>query len=82
MDAMSDSVLDELVAAAVGWSGVMAVPVDPVARPAAPPEPGAGLAKLAATLIVAGSWGHRGRFRDITRARGPARRPRYRKDPE
>jgi hypothetical protein len=79
-DAMYDSVLDELVAAAVGWSGLMAVPVDPVARPAALPEPGAGLAKLAATLIVAGSWAHRGRFRDFTR--GPARRPRYRKDPE
>jgi virginiamycin B lyase len=80
MDAMCDSVLDELAAATVGWPGLMAVPVDPVARPAAPPEPSVGLAKLAATLIVAGSWGHCGRFRGVTSR--PAGRPRYRKDPE
>jgi hypothetical protein len=80
MDSISDALLDELAAAAVGLAGRLAVPVDPVARPAAPLEPGAGLMKLAATLIVAGSWGHRGRFRGVTSR--PAGTPLYRKDPE
>ena len=48
-------------------------------RPAeAPQEPGKALANLAATLIVAGSWGHRARFRGVTSRR--AGWPRDRKD--
>jgi hypothetical protein len=80
VDAMCDSELDELAAAAVGWPGLMAAPVDPVARPAAPREPVGGLAKLAATLIVASSWVHRGGLRGVRS--GQAGRPRLGKDPE
>jgi hypothetical protein len=72
--------LDELAAAAVGSLGRLAVPTDPFARPETPQEPGKGLAKWAATLIVAGSWGHRARSRGVTRR--PAGRPRERKESE
>jgi hypothetical protein len=77
MDAMSDAMLDDLAAAVVGWPGRPAVPADPIARPEASREPAEGLARLAATLIVAGSWSHRARFRGATRRQ--AGRPRYRK---
>jgi hypothetical protein len=80
MGAISDALLDELAAAAVGSPGRLAVPADAIARPETPPEPGNGLAKWAATLIVAGSWGHRARFRRFTSR--PAGRPRYRKESE
>jgi hypothetical protein len=76
MGAVSDAVLDELAAAVVGSPGRLAVPTDPIARPETRPEPAQGLAKLAATLIVAGSWGHRARFRGATRRR--AGRPLFR----
>jgi hypothetical protein len=75
----SDVTPDER-AAAVGWRKPMAVPGDPIARPANPREPGVALAKLAATLIVAGSWGHRARFRGVmSRSAG---RPRDQKESE
>jgi hypothetical protein len=80
MDSFSEAVLDELAAAAVGRPGRPIIPADPIARPETPPEPGKGLAKLAATLIVAGSWGHLGRFRGVTSRR--AGRPRERKESE
>jgi hypothetical protein len=80
MDSIPDALTDERAAAAFGSAGRLAVPVDPAARPAAPAEPGAGLAKLAATLIVAGSWGHRGRFRGVMSR--PSGKLRCRKDPE
>jgi hypothetical protein len=76
----SDVVLDGLAAAVVGSTARLGVPADPIARPETPPEPGKGLAKLAVTLVVAGSWGHRARFRRVTSQ--PAERPRYRKDSE
>jgi hypothetical protein len=65
MDAISDSVLDELAVAVVGSPGRLAA-ADPIARPETPREPGKGLAKWAATLIVAGSWGQRARFQGVT----------------
>jgi hypothetical protein len=80
MDSISDALLDELAAAAVGLACRLPVPTDSIARPETPQEPDNGLAKLAATLIVAGSWVHRGRFRGVTS--WAAGRPRYRKDPE
>jgi hypothetical protein len=80
MDAISDSVLDELAAAVIGSAGRVAVPADPIARPETPPARGKGLAKLAATLIVAGSWGHRARFRGVTSR--PAVKLRERKQSE
>jgi hypothetical protein len=79
-DSFSDAVLDELAAEAVGLAGHRPVPADPIARLEPPPEPGKGLAKLAATLIVAGLWGHPARFRGATSR--PAGRPRSRKDSE
>jgi hypothetical protein len=80
MDTISDAVLDELAAAAVGWHGGLAVPADRIARPETPPEPGKGLAELAATLILTGSWGHLARFRGVMSRR--AGRPRERKESE
>jgi hypothetical protein len=80
MDSISDALLDELIAAAVESPGRLAVPADPIARPETPPEPGKDLAKLAATLIVAGSWGYRARFRGVTSR--PAGRRRGRKELE
>jgi hypothetical protein len=77
---ISGAVLDELSAEVVGWLGRGAVPGDSTARLVRPRQPGAGLAGLAATLIVAGSWSHRARFRGVTRRQ--AGRPRYRKDSE
>jgi hypothetical protein len=77
---ISDAVLDELAAAAIGLPGRMAVPADPFIRQERPREPGKGLAKWAATLIVAGSWGHRGRSRGVTSRR--AGRPREREESE
>jgi hypothetical protein len=68
------------LAAAIGWRRPMAVLGDPIVWPADPREPGEALAKLAATLIVAGSWGHRAGFRGITSR--PAERPRERKQSE
>jgi hypothetical protein len=76
---VSDALLDEL-AAAVGSPGRLAVPADPIARPETPQEPGKGLAKLAATLIVTGSWSHRARFRGVTSQK--AGRPCERKESE
>jgi hypothetical protein len=78
MGSISDAVLDELAAAVVGSPGRRAVPADPIARPETPQEAGKSLAKWAATLIVAGSWGHRARFRGATSR--PAGRPRHRKE--
>jgi hypothetical protein len=80
MDTMSDGWLDELAAAVVVSSGRVAVPADPITRPETPPEPDKGLAKLAATLIVAGSWSHRARFRGATSRH--AGRPGYHKESE
>jgi hypothetical protein len=79
MDAISDALLDEL-AAVVGSPGNLAVPADPIARPETPPEPGQGLAKLAATLIVTSPWAYRARFRGITSRQ--VGRPRERKELE
>jgi hypothetical protein len=73
-------VLDELSAEVAGWPGRTAVPADPIARPETPQVPGKGLAKWAAALVVAGSWGHRARFRCVTIR--PAGRPRERKETE
>jgi hypothetical protein len=78
MDTISDAALDELAAAVVGSPGRPAVPADPIARPETPPEPGKGLANWAATLVVAGSWGHRARFRVVMSR--PAGSPRDRKE--
>jgi hypothetical protein len=78
MDSISDASLDEVAAAAVGSSVRLPVPADPIARPEPPPEPGKDLARLAATVIVAGSWGHRARFRAVTSRQ--AGRPRDRQD--
>ena len=75
----TDAAPDEL-AAAVGWRWPMGVPGDPIARPANPREPGEALAKLGTALIVAGSWGHRARFRGATSRR--AGRPRERERSE
>jgi hypothetical protein len=80
MDTMSDRWLDEVAAAVVRSAGRVAVPADPIARSETPPGPGAGLARLAATLVVAGSWGHRPRFRRVTSRQ--AGRPRERKESE
>jgi hypothetical protein len=80
MDAISDAMLDELAAAVLGSPGRLAVPADPIARPETHQEPGKGLAKWAATLIVAGSWGHRTRSRGVTSR--PVGRPGYRKESE
>jgi hypothetical protein len=80
MDAISDSLLDELAAVAIGWPGRRIIPAEPIARPEMPQEPGEGLAQLAATLVVAGSWAHRARFRGVTSR--PAGRPRDRKGSE
>jgi hypothetical protein len=80
MDAISDAMLDELAAAAVGSPGRRAVPADPIARPETPQEPGAGRETLAATLIGAGSWVHRARFRGVTSR--PVGRLRERKESE
>jgi hypothetical protein len=65
--AFADTVLDELAAEAIGLPSRGGIPGDNTARPAPPREPGAGLAGLAATLIVTGSWGFRARFRSIRR---------------
>jgi hypothetical protein len=80
MDSISDALLDELAVAAIGLACRLPVPADSIARPESPQESGKGLAKLAATLIFAGSWGHRAHSRGVTS--GPVGRPRYRKDPE
>ncbi len=75
MDSLSDTVLDELAADAVGWPGRTAVSSGPIARPAPSPEPGGGLTKLAATLIVAGSRGY------LARSGGGARSTRRKAAP-
>jgi hypothetical protein len=80
VDTISEALLEELPAAAVGSPGRLAVPADPIVRLETPQEPGKGLARLAATLIVAFSWDHRARFRGVTSRQ--ARRPRCRKDAE
>jgi hypothetical protein len=80
MDSISNALLDELAGAAVGLPCHLAVPADPIVRPETPPEPGKGLAKSAATLIVTGSWGHHARFRGV--ASREAERPRERKESE
>jgi hypothetical protein len=77
-DRAIDSVLDELAAEVVGWPGPMAVHADPIAPPAARPEPAGGPEGLAVALIVAGSWGHRACLRGVTSRRGM--RPRRRKE--
>lgn len=66
--------LAELAAEAVGWPGRMAVSADPIAPPATRPGPAGGPARLAAALVVAGSWAHRARLRAATSRR--AERPR------
>jgi hypothetical protein len=80
IDTISDRLLDELAAAVVGPPGRPVVPADPIARPETSQQPGNVLAKLAATLIVAGSWGHSARFRGVTSR--PPGRPRDRKESE
>jgi hypothetical protein len=80
IDSISEVWFDELAAAAVGLPGLPTVTADPIARAGSPQEPDEGLVKLAATLIVAGSWGYRARFRGAM-SRG-AGRPRDRKDLE
>jgi hypothetical protein len=71
---VSDAVLDELAAEAVGLLGRAAVPHNSIARAQTPRQRGAGLAGLAATLIVAGSWGRRARFRGASGRRAGGRR--------
>jgi len=58
--------LDELAAEAVGWPGRTDVPADPGAPPVTRPGPSGSLTRLAVTLVVAGSWGGRARFRGVT----------------
>jgi hypothetical protein len=70
MGALSDAVLDELAAAVVGSPRRLDVRSDPIARPETAQQPGTSLTKLAATLIVAGSWGYRARSRGVA-SRGP-----------
>jgi hypothetical protein len=72
--------LDELAAAAVRSAGRLEVLAAPIARPETSQGRGKGMAHLAATLIVAGAWAHRARFRGATSRR--ARAPRYRKHSE
>jgi hypothetical protein len=79
-DSITDALLGDWAVAAVGLAGRVALPADSIVRREEPQEPRDVLAKLAATLIVAGSWGHRARFRGVTS--GPAGRLRYRKEPE
>jgi hypothetical protein len=62
-----DSVLEGLAAEVDGWTAVLA---DPIAAPVTRPGHSGGPARLAATLIVAGSWGYRARSRGITSRRG------------
>ena len=75
-----DPVLDELAADRVSWRGPKeAIPID-VAAPQAPglpdvpihdrpDESGGVLARLAFTLLAAGFYGHRDRFREVTNRR-------------
>jgi hypothetical protein len=79
-DSLSDAVLDELAAAAVGWPGRPIIPADPIVVRESPRELAGGLEKLAATLVVAGSWGQCVRFRGV--ASRPAGRLRDRKGSE
>jgi hypothetical protein len=72
---VADAMLDELAAEAIGLPGWAAIPGDSTARPTPPREPGAGLAGLAATLIAAGSWGYRARFRSVRSRRAEQSRP-------
>jgi hypothetical protein len=76
MAPVSDAVLDELAADSIGSLGRTAVLDDFAARPATPREPREGLTGLVAILIVAGSWGFRGRFRGVLRRRAGRSRPR------
>jgi hypothetical protein len=78
MDSISEAWLDALAAAAAGLPGRPTVHADPIARAGSPQEPDEGLVKLAATLIVAGSWGYRALSRGAVSRR--AGRPRDRKD--
>jgi hypothetical protein len=75
-DAISDVVLDELATSAVRLPVRLAVSVDSIVRTEPSQEPGERLAKLAATLIVAGSWGHRARFGGVTSRQAGRRRDR------
>ena len=66
---ISDAVFDEPAAKAIGWPGRVAVPVDPSSDRRHREHPGEALPRLAAALILAGSWGHRARFRGVTSRR-------------
>jgi hypothetical protein len=80
MDARSDAALDELAAETIGWPGRPMVLADPIVEHETPRESGGGVAKLAATLIVAGSWCYGARFRGTSSR--PVGRPGYRKESE
>jgi hypothetical protein len=79
-DSPPDALLDDLAADAVGFPGRLPIAVDAITRSEIMPERGEGLAKLAAILVVAGSWGYRAHFRGVTS--WPAGTPRYRKESE
>jgi hypothetical protein len=64
---ISDAAPDELAVVAVGWTAPSVVPADPIVVQERPRESAGGLAKLAATLIVAGSRGYRAHSRGVTR---------------
>jgi hypothetical protein len=70
MHAISDVVIDEVATSAVRLPKSLAIPFDLIVRSETPQEASGGLAKLAAILIVAGSWGHRARFRGVTSRQG------------
>jgi hypothetical protein len=75
-DAISDVVRDGQATSAVRLPVRLTVPVDSIVRTEPSQEPGERLAKLAATLIVAGSWGHRARFGGVTSRQAGRRRDR------
>jgi streptogramin lyase len=76
MDAISESVLDELAAAVVASPGRLAISADGIVRHETPRGSVGSLVKLAATVVVAGCWGHRARFRGASSRDATMRRDR------
>jgi hypothetical protein len=79
-DSRSNAPRDDLAAAAVGLAGRLPASVDPNARPETRQERDNAVAKLAATLIVAGSCAFGARYRGVRSWQ--SRRPRERRAPE
>jgi hypothetical protein len=74
-DWLSGAVLDEFTAEIGGRRDRAAVAHGSIARQEPPQESGRDLAKLAAALFVAGSWGYRARFRGVSRRQAERSRP-------